>query len=192
MATETLESTVPLEMQYLAAATQAVLYVASKMDIGAFNKAWPPSEWYGKLGRKVCVESGVRDTVEAELAKGVHDEVTKTCHAAGWSEQLELLANWAKHYGCGNCMEQSAMAFVCLRDQYHVAPLDWMAYDPKGNTFAHAFVIVGRDASTDPSDAKTWNKEAVLCDPYNGEATVVACRKLRLMSKTIYLLHRVG
>ncbi|NUO72663.1 MAG: hypothetical protein HOQ10_08115 [Frateuria sp.] len=76
-----------------------------------------------------------------------------------------LMDIWAKeglHYHCGNCGVQSAVAFVHLRDYWKIFPLDWVQL----RYGDHGFVVIGRDARTDPSDASTWNAEAVVCDPW--------------------------
>lgn len=80
--------------------------------------------------------------------------------------EVESAAYWGKQWGCGNCGVQSAMAFVRLRDFWKLFPLDWMQLK-HGD---HGFVIVGRDKDTDPAWPRTWNGDAVLCDPWHGFA----------------------
>jgi hypothetical protein len=67
------------------------------------------------------------------------------------------------------------MAFVHLRDVCKLFPLDWMQVK-HGD---HGFVVIGRDKSTSPSKPHHWNGDAVLCDPWNGDATRMNQSSLR-------------
>jgi hypothetical protein len=126
------------------------------MDIGASNKPGT-----GMIARLYCAggtfsDGAVRDHVAADMASSNDRSV---------GNYLTLSAEWAKHFGCGNCGEQSALAFSYLRE-HSFAPLDWMRI---GN-FKHAFVIIGRKSDSDPSDYNTWGNEAAVCDPWAGRA----------------------
>lgn len=139
-----------------AAAKTAVAYVQSKMDIGASNKPG-----IGMIARMLCAggtfnDGAVRGEVDKELASS-NDRT--------WRNVLYLSAAWAKHYGCGNCGEQSAMAFVYLKN-HGIGPLDWMQI---GN-FKHAFVVIGRKSDSDSADYRTWGDESFICDPWAGRA----------------------
>jgi hypothetical protein len=72
----------------------------------------------------------------------------------------------ARDLGCGNCGEQAAVAFVYLKDA-GVRPLDYMVYKEPGD---HAFVVIGRAANSVESDYTTWGDDAVVCDPWGGNA----------------------
>jgi hypothetical protein len=105
-----------------------------------------------------------------------------------YAEYVDVMASWAKHYGCGNCGPHSALAYVHLRDVLDVLPLDWFMY----NNFQHAFVIVGRDGNTDPLDFTTWNKDAAICDPWRGEAELVfPYASMRFTGRKLVYLTRV-
>jgi len=83
------------------------------------------------------------------------------------------------------CGPHSAVAFVYLRDELKVLPLDWMMY----NNFQHAFVIVGRRSDTEAEDFTTWNRDAAICDPWRGEAELVfPYAHLRFNQKHLELL----
>lgn len=92
-------------------------------------------------------------------------------------DQLDVNAKWARLNGCGNCNEQSAVAFVYLRDLLKVRPLDWMAYSTGDLVGSHVFVVVGRtdgtpmadNSSITTSDINSWNESAVMCEAYEGE-----------------------
>ena len=75
---------------------------------------------------------------------------------------MEIFAKEALRFHCGNCGAQSALAFVRLRDYWKVFPLDWVQVK-NGD---HGFVVIGRDAHTDPSNMATWNGDAIVCDPW--------------------------
>jgi hypothetical protein len=98
---------------------------------------------------------------------------------------LDASASWAKHYGCGNCGEQSAMAFVYLRN-HGIHPLDWYEV----NDFQHAFAIIGRVSGSDPKDYSTWGDEAVVCDPWRKIVNYVSAEKSYFKSHVPNLLHR--
>ena len=167
--------------KYLYIAKEAVSYVKGVMDIGAPNKA-EPWEWYGKITRGLCAGTAVS---KGELAKRVGEELARMA-APTWKDQLDVEASWAKHFGCGNCGPQSAVAFVFLRNK-GVRPLDWMHY----NNLQHAFVIVGRKNESEPGDSRTWGKKAVVCDPWRGQAEpAMPYANIWFVNKTVELLHR--
>ena len=90
--------------------------------------------------------------------------------------------------GCGNCAEQSALAFVQLRDAWRVSPLDWMQV---GN-WKHGFVVIGRIAeTTDSARIETWNTEATVCDPWKGFAGP-AKDATYLRGERIGVIYRIG
>lgn len=76
---------------------------------------------------------------------------------------FEAIAALAKQYGCGNCMEMAAMAFMYLY-RLKVRPLDYMALNYPAD---HAFVVIGRKGSEeDDNHGGNWGKNAVVCDPW--------------------------
>jgi len=165
--------------EYLAAAAHTTAYVDSKMDIGTSNKFF--NNFWGLPARLQCV-SETRKSIVSDL-KNQKDRA-----APGVDPRKLMVETWAYHAvsnGCGNCGEQSAIAFVHLRDKYKMLPIDWMQID----SFAHGFVVLGRIGVTNPADASTWNDEAVICDPYYGEACAARASS-RLRGKTIGLLYR--
>lgn len=142
---------------HLAAAIIARKYVESKIDIGASNKVGT-----GMITRLLCAGGTFS---KGEMRQKVEDDLntwSKNNQASfGMKHYLDASADWSKHYGCGNCGEQSALAFVYLRQQ-GVKPLDWYQV----NSFQHAFVIVDRASGSDPKNYLTWGNDAVVCDPW--------------------------
>lgn len=156
----------------------AYRYVDDKIDIGASNKPGP-----GMIARLLCAGGTFS---KGELRQKVDDDLATVANP-GWEHVLEFSARWAKHYGCGNCGEQSAMAFVYLRQQ-NVFPLDWYQVDD----FKHAFVIIGRDPLSSVRDYRTWGGEAVVCDPWRGIADYVTAESSYFSSRVPNFLYREG
>jgi hypothetical protein len=161
---------------YLRAVNQELQYVRGKMDIGASNKPHP-----GMLAAALCTGSLIN---KGELREHVDQDLARIKHP-GWKDVLESSADWAKHYGCGNCGEQSALAFVYLRNM-GIRPLDWMEV----NNFQHAFVVVGRDHDSDPADYTTWGRTAYYCDPWLGACGEAVVLHSRYWRKKMEVLHR--
>ena len=133
-------------------AEAAVSYVQAKMTIGAGNKL---SDLAASLGGSlVCVAD------EREVARKEDWDSLPT------EERLRKVAALAEEKGCGNCGEQTAIAFVYLLDR-NVLPLDWMGLQDPGN---HNFVVVGRSPYSDSESPASWGPEAIVCDPWKGEA----------------------
>lgn len=165
---------------YLNAAIQTVKYVDTKMDIGSSNKFG--NSYYGFPARYLCVAES-RSKIVDDLKKQGPD--IKRTGADPLKAMVDTWASWSRFYGCGNCGEQSALAFVQLRDVWKVFPLDWMQY---GN-FTHGFVVLGRIGATNPAKIETWNPEAVICDPWRGEA-LPASAVTRHRGQPIDLIYR--
>jgi hypothetical protein len=162
---------------YLRAVNQALAYVVKKMDIGASNKLGP-----GMIAKLLCAGGTFTN---GELRARVDEDLARVGKYTQ-KDVIESTASWAKHYGCGNCGEQSALAFVYLRDQ-GFRPLDWMQVD----NFKHAFVVLGRRADSDPADYTTWGRSAYYCDPWygsSGEACVLHARYSKKKMVSMYRL----
>lgn len=167
---------------YLSSAVIANEYVKKKMTIGASNKLridfWKAWKCSGSL-----IQTGeMREQVDRDVAAAFETETVSTNLEYRIKSQriyLEKSAEAAQAYGCGNCGEQSAIAFVYLRQQ-NIFPLDWMEVDG----YKHAFVIIGRRSGSDTENWATWGSEAVICDPWRdvvatvqSEATYFTTRK---------------
>lgn len=98
---------------------------------------------------------------------------------------MEIFAKEALRFHCGNCGAQSALAFVRLRDYWKVFPLDWVQVK-NGD---HGFVVIGRDAHTDPSNMATWNDDAIVCDPWRDVVLAVKAYAAAY-AKTLELIYR--
>ena len=149
---------------YLSAASIANDYVKKKMTIGASNKMrWDfPRAW--ACSGSLINTGEMRLHVDKLMDEALLNEHYTTDLDGALKYQriyLEKSAEAAQAYGCGNCGEQSAIAFVYLRQQ-KTFPLDWMEV----NDYEHAFVIIGRRRGSDPANYATWGDEAVVCDPW--------------------------
>lgn len=169
---------------YLSAAVIANEYVKKKMTIGASNKMrWDfPRAWAcsGSL-----INTGyMREHVDREMRAAINAS-TETIHSEldynlkFQKLYLEKSADAAQLYGCGNCGEQSAIAFVYLRRQ-KTFPLDWMEV----NNYQHAFVIIGRAPRSDTRNPATWGDEAVICDPWRDIVETVKSQATYFSTRT--------
>lgn len=169
---------------YLAQAMTTVKYVQGKMEFGASNK-------FPNLAAMQCVGWGgmdgkMRQDVNKDLASaGIKPGSVATPDA--WKKRIEVEAYNAKSWGCGNCGEQASTAFIHLRE-HGIHPLDY--YEAEGAFTRHAFVIIGRDGSTDKTDYKKWNSDAVMCDPWRGVADFVTAQSSYFSGKTLTLHYR--
>jgi hypothetical protein len=67
----------------------------------------------------------------------------------------------------------AAIAFLFLSER-GIRPLDYMCFDGKD----HAFVILGRPASTLVGEFSTWADKSVPCDPLREEVGVATQLKV--------------
>lgn len=158
----------------LKAATEAVDFVKKKMVLGAKNKL--KDLWRSGGSSAGCVDD-VRASEEKhdkELSKAMESGLLDLRQAQ--EQQIETMALFAGGRGCGNCEEQAAMAFIFLRDKGEgVFPLDLMQKPNKiWNLGGHAFVVIGREENSDPSDPGTWGPNAVVADPHETESAFLA------------------
>lgn len=90
-------------------------------------------------------------------------------------------------FGCGNCGEQTAYAMLLLYHQGHRS-LDYMSV--AGGD--HAFLVMGSEDAGPASSFTTWGKDAVVCDPWDGQAYMASQSGLRKAgAKTVYSLCRI-
>jgi hypothetical protein len=164
----------------LNAAIQVEHYVRKTIDIGASNRF--EDNLSGLLLPVECV-STLREDIVKDLKSQAKDVIR-----LGLDPLKVYVETWAAHakaLGCGNCGEQSALAFVQLRDVWKVSPLDWMQV---GN-WSHGFVVIGRIATTNPAKIETWNPEAVVCDPWKHYARPAKDAKY-LVGELIEIVYR--
>lgn len=173
--------------RYIEAAKETVKYVKGAMDIGTTNKFF--NNFWGLPARLACVSAETRsiqkDMQEQLPALQREPDRDKRRNAIA-KAQVETAASWGKHWGCGNCGVQSAMAFVRLRDLWKIFPLDWMQLK-HGD---HGFVVIGRENASIASSPRTWNADAVLCDPWSGIAGRMG-DQASLCRSELELLYRV-
>ena len=203
--------------EYLGHAKEAFEYVSKKMLKGAGNRIMDQPSESSFWDRKQCVEEKIRPKTEELILEAREEELDKTRAAlraklgdhwesvmteqvrneAGaetdmriWGRAIEINAEYAEKFGCGNCEEQSALTFRFLKDR-GVKPLDLVKQEGWAFGFGnHAFVILGRDGKTKIGEVSTWNTEVVWCDPYENEMGGLDKIKDRFEGKDLSLLYR--
>lgn len=168
----------------LSAAVIANEYVKKKMTIGASNKMrWDfPRAW--ACSGSLINTGEMRKHVDREMRAVINSEQDTVYSEIDYNLQfqrlyLEKSADAAQLYGCGNCGEQSAIAFVYLRQQ-KTFPLDWMEV----NDYQHAFVIIGRARGSDIKNYNTWGSDAVICDPWRDVVATVKSQSVYFNTHT--------
>jgi hypothetical protein len=125
----------------------ALSYVRRYMTIGASNKI---VDVIGSLGEsKSCVAK-----LKSEYASGRN--------FANWHDAVAECARLGRLRGCGNCGEQSAIAYMFFWDNA-MQPVDWI----KVNDVDHNFTLLGC-AKGAGSDKSRWGRRCVVVDPWNG------------------------
>lgn len=155
----------------LSAAVIANQHVKKQMTIGASNKMRPDFWRAWKCSGSLLNTGEMRKKVDRDIVAALQNEPDSYELYANIRTQqiiLEKSADAATLYGCGNCGEQSAIAFVYLRRQ-KAFPLDWMEV----NDYEHAFVIIGRRRGSDTTNYLTWGDNAVVCDPWRDVVATV-------------------
>jgi hypothetical protein len=137
---------------YVQQARFAVAYVKSKMSSGADNRPWDVITSLGESSE--CVPE-----MRGKYASDFHFSLPM-------AEQIKVAAIWAERSGCGNCWEQSAIAYQWLL-RNNVLPVEFMQFEhPKD----HAFVVLGRDPTTWIAQPSSWGPSAVVCDAWKNKA----------------------
>jgi hypothetical protein len=79
---------------------------------------------------------------------------------------ISFVALQATGYKCGNCGEQSALAFMYLLNK-GVSPLDIMCVVGRD----HNYVVIGRENEDEGEGFGpiNWGANAVICDPWYGK-----------------------
>ena len=134
-------------------ARQAVLQTAAALPSGAGNRL-----------EDVPLRNNISCNVLRVFTDKDNDNSIKS--------ELERLADRARKMGCGNCDEQSAVAYMILKTK-GVKPLDWVKLKDCGD---HAFVLIGmphKNLVTKGNrhdfvqeDLKEWGSRVVVCDAW--------------------------
>jgi hypothetical protein len=142
--------------QNLGYSMQAVNYVLTTLHVKGANwdKYRREPSWEAGTAPKDALDICVYDTTRPDSDKEIAAKKATTT-----LDQFRIIANNAKKNACGNCGENSILAFMFLYDM-GVRPLDRMGVDKD-----HAFVVIGRKAG-DVNDFKSWGDDAAVCDPW--------------------------
>jgi hypothetical protein len=209
------------QKEYLDWARKAFAYVRENMTKGAGNRFIDQPDGYSKSEREQCVikmrEKSKDDILDARaweihdtrvnlrreygfsgvtmdpvITAAVRAEAGAQTDMAVWGKVVDINAQYALEYGCGNCEEQSALTLKYLKDR-GVKPLDWVKQEGFLGEFGnHAFVILGRDRKVPIKYVSAWNPEAVWCDPYENEMGGLDKITERFEGKDLSLLYRWG
>lgn len=103
------------------------------------------------------------------------------------NEFLKRMADILEEHRVGNCEEMVDLGLYYLSQStnFHV----------KGEVFSlkkgdHVFLVIGRDPNSDPTDYATWGKDAIICDPWAGQAYPVSEIETKLHSHRVYYYDR--
>jgi hypothetical protein len=103
-----------------------------------------------------------KDKLDVCLYEKVRPEVKKETAATKPKSMIDLYritASKAGLNGCGNCGENSILAFLFLYDR-GIRPIERVGVD-----LDHAFVVIGREPG-DINDFTSWGPVAAICDPW--------------------------
>jgi hypothetical protein len=142
--------------QNLGYSMQAVNYVLTTLHVKGANwdKYRGEPSWEKGTAPKDALDICVYDTTRPDSQKEIAAKGATTI-----LDQFRIMANNAKKNACGNCGENSVLAFMFLYDM-GVRPIDRMGVDKD-----HAFVVIGRKTG-DANDFKSWGPDAAVCDPW--------------------------
>ena len=166
---------------FLSSAVVANEYVKKQMTIGASNKIRPDFFRAWQCAGSLVNTGEMRKQVDRDVAEAFETETASSnldYRIKAQKIYMEKSAAAASKFGCGNCGEESAIAFVYLRGQ-NVLPLDWMEVDG----YKHAFVIIGRERGSDTADFRTWGDDAVICDPWRDVVATVRSQSTYFSSR---------
>lgn len=87
---------------------------------------------------------------------------------------------FAKQQRSGNCSEYSDLALEHIAEHHPTAKAE--IFHIEGGY--HVFLVIGRDKNSNPSDPKTWGKNAVFCDPWADKVYPAADYQTQLQNFT--------
>ena len=136
-------------VQNLVLAEQAVRYVKEKLPIGSANKL---GDVVSSFGESFTCTGGLKVAFMLVLKDKSHEE------------KIKIIAETAERRRCGNCGEQSCVAFMFL-DKKGARPLELVWF----TNINHGFVVIGRDQSSPANNAGKWGPDAIVADPWLDE-----------------------
>ncbi|MDR0219442.1 MAG: hypothetical protein LBI71_11340 [Enterobacteriaceae bacterium] len=79
---------------------------------------------------------------------------------------IPIRSAYASKYHVGNCGEKAAIAFTRLKF-LGARPIEFFSIKMLNDT--HSIIVIGR-ISGDRLNPSTWNRDAVICDPWDNKA----------------------
>jgi hypothetical protein len=140
--------------KYIEWAKKACQYVQDHCPLGSSNRCNGASD-----AAQALAEHALR-----EQKKDFYVSISIILGGAGSEDDkhfkiIELLAQIAIDARAGKCQEMAALAFLFLM-RANIGPLELVSIP------THTFLVIGRNQDTPIEDPRSWNKEAIVCDPW--------------------------
>lgn len=147
-----------------------------------------------KVGDRIAAAGGIENVIAAggnDYTAMVGINIVRIMSRA--ENNIRLVARHAEQNLYGNCSEQAAIAFVFLYDK-KLRPLDVVTFSSSG--YDHVWLVIGLSQNADMTNLRSWGREAVWVDPWQGDGMVFAVDdlvkgKVRNLS-AIYKCHTVS
>ncbi|WED43950.1 hypothetical protein [Legionella cardiaca] len=114
------------------------------------------------------IQTSFGQKIITSLNKMREEKIEEPLYSLEWIQHVAFLA---EAYGVGNCCEKGCVTFNVLHRLLDLLPSGRGINIELFNNpmIDHFFVVIGRDSSTDSANPCTWNKEAIICDPWVGK-----------------------
>lgn len=156
----------------LQASRDAVVHVKSQLPLGAGNVM---EDFVASKGQSYTCATKLRGSYPGQISHGRQTDA--------W---IKYVAKAATDAGCGNCAEQCAVAIEFLLEYGGIESLDYMGFDPSRG-FDHQFLVIGRERGSQVTKVSTWGLNAVICDPWQGQAARRAYCACEAWHKMVFL-----
>ncbi|MBI6549609.1 hypothetical protein [Xenorhabdus lircayensis] len=151
-------------------ARRSINYVNIKVGIISPNKFNPVTR--GNVHNRIQFDNElayIRRVVYSKLYLTLSDSLNRTGCLANNKQFFNYFSKITSAYATerkvGNCGELSCIALAHLK-LLGAKPLDFFAIDMNNQRQEkHAFIVIGRTTGN-PIQPATWNREAVICDPW--------------------------
>ncbi|OTA20339.1 hypothetical protein Xbed_01564 [Xenorhabdus beddingii] len=162
-----------LTLRHLFFAKKAINYVNNTVRVVSSNQIPETPELHQH--RKTAAEGidYLRELVSIEteinLEKSHIRNDAPNINEECYRRYIPISSAYATEFHIGNCGEKAAIAFAHLK-LIGIKPLDFFSVnvDDKGDDY-HAIVVIGRTTGR-CLEPLTWNREAVICDPWDKKA----------------------
>lgn len=164
------------KIEYIQAAKEAFAHVYDVCPLGSANRC----NAFDEKTRMLAEEALIREKKDFDQQVSVIQNQPLLSSKEKHFQIIRLLADIAVRAKAGNCQEMAAVAFLFLLEK-HIFPIELVSV-PK-----HTFVIIGRNPETSLDLPESWNKEAVICDPWHRDCVYDA--SLRFFPRVELMSH---